>query len=202
MLPDQPGPGGFLPPEPPGDEPDLGSKPPREQPAYQSPEQPGYQPPPGYYQPPAQQGYQPPPPGWYPQQAQGQPAEPDNGPAVAGFVMAVIAAGLLVISFLLLAFVSLVLAIFGLVYSRRGKRKVEAGETGKHKGLAQAGFIISIVTLVIAVPVTILEIVFVIAYATDEQFREDFQDEWEQEFDTTTVMLVASTIRLAARLIA
>jgi hypothetical protein len=117
-------------------------------------------------------------------------------------VLSVIAAGLLVISFLLLAFVSVILAIFGIVQSQRGKRKVDAGETRKNRGLAQAGFITGIVTLVIAVPVTILEIVFLIAYASDEQFREDFQDEWDREFNSSTVLAIVAIGRAAARLMA
>jgi hypothetical protein len=175
-MPDEPGQSGFLPPEPPGPEPEIGARPappppaqppPQpQQPAWQQP-QPGWQqqPPPGYWQP---QPWQPP-----------GPPEPDNGPAVAGFVLSLVGAGLLVISFGLLAFVSLILAIFGIVYARRGKRKVEAGETRKHRGLAQAGFVISIVTLVIGGVLTLLEIVFLIAYATDEEFREDVQDEFD-----------------------
>jgi len=172
---DEPGQSGFLPPEPPGEEPDLGERPkqqpPPEQPQWQPPApQPGWQqPPPGYSQP-------------QPWQQTGT-AEPDNGPAVAGFVLALVAAGLLVLSVGLLAFISLILAILGLVHSRRGKRKIEAGETRKHQGLAQAGFVTSVVTLVIAAPLTMLEIVFLIAYASDEQFREDFKDEWDQEFN-------------------
>ena len=171
--------GGFLPPEAPGPEPDLGPRPkpaapnelPTSPPALGGQQQGWQQAPPGYWQP---QGRPP-----------GGPQEPDNGPAVAGFVLAVVAAVLLLFSVLLLAFVSVILAAFGLVYSRRGKRKVESGETLRHRGLAQAGYVTSIVTLVIAIPVTLLEIVFLIAYATDEQFREDFNDEFDDEFDTS-----------------
>ena len=168
---------GFLPPEPPGPEPDLGARP-KQAPA-PPPEQSQWQqePPAGYWQP---QPWQPP-----------GPQEPDNGPAVAGFVLGLIGAGLLVLSVGLLAFVSLVLAILGLVYARRGKRKVESGETGRHRGLAQAGFVTSIVTLVIAAPLTLLEIVFLILYASDEDFREDFQDELDEEFDGDSLSLAA-----------
>ena len=115
-------------------------------------------------------------------------------------MLALVGAGLLVLSVGLLAFVSLVLAILGLVHSRRGKRKIEAGETRKNQGLAQAGFVTSIVTLVIAVPLTLLEIVFLIAYASDEQFREEFKDEWDQEFNGA-IQLVLPILRGAARLV-
>jgi hypothetical protein len=67
---------------------------------------------------------------------------PDNGQAVAGFVLSIVSVGLLVISFGLSTIVSLGLAIGGVVCSRNGKRKVDAGETPKHRGLAQAGFIV------------------------------------------------------------
>ena len=67
---------------------------------------------------------------------------PDNGQAVAGFVLSIVATGLLVISFGLSTIVSLGLAIGGIVCSSNGKRKVDAGETPKHRGLAQAGFIV------------------------------------------------------------
>lgn len=59
---------------------------------------------------------------------------------------------------------------------------------------------ISLVTLVIAVPVTILEIVFLIAYASDEEFREDFQDEWDREFNNT-IRIAVLILRELARLV-
>jgi hypothetical protein len=67
---------------------------------------------------------------------------PDNGQAVAGFVFSLVGLGLLVISFGLSTVISLGCAITGIICSRNGKRKVDAGETPKHRGLAQAGFII------------------------------------------------------------
>src|SRR5918996_1238846 len=119
----------FLPPQPAWPEPELGSRPaPAAPPAppppayggWQPPQPPGWQaPPPGPQQapPPGQQqaappGWQqPPPPGWgYPAQAQ-----PDNGPAVAGFVLSVVSGGLLLISFGVSSIISLACAIFGLV---------------------------------------------------------------------------------------
>ena len=142
----------FLPPEPPGPEPDLAAPPPQAPPAQQPPPPPP--PPPqqtyGYPPPPPGYGYQPtqPPPGYsYPQPYPPQwgyaaPPVPDNGQAVAGFVFSLVAVGLLVISFGLSTIVSLGCAITGVVLSRNGKRRVDAGQTPKHRGLAQAGFII------------------------------------------------------------
>jgi hypothetical protein len=62
-------------------------------------------------------------------------------------VFSLVALGLLVISFGLSTIISLGCAITGIICSRNGKRKVDAGETPKHRGLAQAGFIIGWVSL-------------------------------------------------------
>ena len=144
----------FLPPEPPGPEPDLATPPPQAAPAQQPPPPPPPPQPPqqvyGYPPPPPGYGYQapPPPPGYsYPQPYPPQwgyaaPPVPDNGQAVAGFVFSLVAVGLLVITFGLSTIVSLGCAITGVVLSRNGKRKVATGQTPKHRGLAQAGFII------------------------------------------------------------
>jgi hypothetical protein len=154
----------FLPPQPAGPEPELGARP--------APPAPPPQPPPTYG------GWQAPqpPPGW----TQPPPAaQPDNGPAVAGFVLSLVSGGLLIISFGLSSIISVACAIFGLVYSRKGKRKVEAGETTKNAGLANAGWIISIVSLVLSVLATLMYIALVIALATDDEFRRDFENEFD-----------------------
>jgi hypothetical protein len=194
---DQPRHGGFLPPEPPGPEPELAPPPaaqqqwaPPEGASQEPPPQPGWQPPPQQQPPPA-----------YGQTWQTQ--QPDNGPAVTGFVLSMIGAGLLLF---LLAPISLICAIFGIVYSRRGKRKVERGETTRSKGLAQAGFVSGIVVLALSVLITAIEILIVVLYASDDQFREDFQDEFEQELDdsqtvTAAIRLAAPAIRAAAGLL-
>ncbi|HEX2234422.1 MAG TPA: hypothetical protein VHG69_13775 [Thermoleophilaceae bacterium] len=203
----------FLPPEPPGPEPELEGRPqpppppppqaqPPSPPAY--PQQYGWQPAPGQ-PPPAQPppGYpppgwqQPPPQGWvqpawgYPQ----QPPEPGDGAAVGGFVTSVSAAALLLMSFGFLAFLTVIAAPFGIFYSRKGKKSVDEGKTRKHRGLAQAGFVIGIVTLVISAIVTILLIIFIIALATDEEFRRDFEN--DGGFDSTTVSAAALAVRAA-----
>ena len=155
----------FLPPEPPGPEPDLSeSKVEQPQPPPPPPPQEtyGYPPPPpgygGYQQPPppGYGGYQAPPPGWgqTPQWAW-QPPVPDNGQAVVGFVFSIVGVGLLVISFGLSSIVSVGCAITGIVCSRNGKQKVERGESPKHKGLAQAGYIVGWVGLVLAILATV-----------------------------------------------
>jgi hypothetical protein len=126
----------FLPPEPPGPEPDITAPP-----AKQAPPPPPPPPPPSPQQ---TYGYPPAPPGYGQPQPWGPPQQPvpDNGVAVAGFVLSIVGLGLLVISFGLSTIISLGLGIGGVVCSLQGKRRVEAGETPKHGGLAQAGFII------------------------------------------------------------
>ena len=124
----------FLPPEPPGPEPDITAPPAKAAPPPPPPPPP---PQPTY-------GYPPPPPGYGQPQPWGAPQQPvpDNGVAVAGFVLSIVWLGLLVISFGLSTIISLGLGIGGVVCSLQGKRRVAAGETPKHGGLAQAGFII------------------------------------------------------------
>jgi hypothetical protein len=174
---------GFLPPEPAGPEPELGDSPPRpapqppptQQPQQQPPAQPlpgyGYPPPPGYAYPPAHPGYTYPPPWGYPQQS-----APDNGQAVAGFVFSLVSLGLLVISAGLSTIVSIGCAIAAIICSRNGKRKVDAGETPKHRGLAQAGFIIGWVSLGLSILATIAwVVVIVIAATTDDPNSDPFE---------------------------
>jgi hypothetical protein len=164
----------FLPPQPAGPEPELGGRP-------------APQPPPAPAAPaPAYGGWQ--------QQPQPHP-QPDNGPAVAGFVLSVVSGGLLVISLGLSTIVSVACAILGMVYSRKGKQKVASGETTKNAGLANAGWIVSIVSLVFSILATIAYILLVIALATDDEFRDDF----EREFDNSETIRAA--LRLAVALV-
>jgi hypothetical protein len=184
---------GFLPPEPAGPEPELGDRPAQPPPqapppayGYTPPPPPGYgypppppspgqayQPPPGYGQPPAYPpppGYAYPPPWGYPQQQ-----VPDNGQAIAGFVLSLVSLGLLIISAGLSTIVSIGCAIGGIICSRNGKRKVEAGETPKHGGLAQAGFIIGWVALGLSILATLAWIlVIVVAATTDDPNNDPF----------------------------
>ena len=190
----------FLPPQPPGPEPDIGAapapqpqaQPPQEPSPQQQWQQPHWRPEPWQPQEPWQRQ------GWgYPQ----QPREPDNGAAVAGFVTSMCAAGLLLISFGFLGFITAIAAPFGIFYSRKGKQAVDEGRTPKHRGLAQAGFVIGIITLVLSVIATIIGIVFIVAYATNEGFREDFQNDGGG-FDSTSARATLFAARLALQLAA
>jgi hypothetical protein len=157
----------FLPPEPSGPEPDLAGRPAREPPPSPPPPQQqtyGYPPPPPGYG-----GYQAPPPGWgQPPQWAWQPPAPDNSQAVVGFVFSIVAVGLLVISFGLSSIVSVGCSITGIVCSRNGKRKVERGETPKHKGLAQAGYIVGWVGLALSILATAGWVLAIVLGAIDE----------------------------------
>jgi hypothetical protein len=157
----------FLPPQPAGPEPELGARP---------------APPP------------PQPETWgYPQ----QPVQPqaDNGPAVAGFVLSIVSVSLLFLSAGLSSVISVGSSIFGIVYSRKGKKKVEKGETAKHAGLAQAGFIVGIVSLCLAVLATLIWTAVLIAALSDEEFRDDL----EREFDNSET--IRAFVRVAAVLV-
>ena len=172
--------GGFLPPEPAGPEPELGSAPSgaahpaparrrapapaaasRGRPSPRRRLRPSRRRRGSYQQQPP--GYQQPPPWGY-----AQPREPDNGPAVAGFVLSLVAGGLLLFSGGLSSIVSVGCAIAGIIYSRKGKQKVDAGETAKNRWLAQAGFIIGIVSLVLSLLATAFW-VFIAVLAIDRR---------------------------------
>ena len=205
---------GFLPPEPVGPEPELGDRPqpqppPQPPPAqtygYPPPQGPvyGYQPPPppppgyGYPPPPPPGQAYPPQPGYaYPPQPQWgypQQAVPDNGPAVAGFVFSLVSGSLLIISGGFSTIISIACAIVGIVYSRKGKKKVDAGETPKHRGLAQAGVIIGWVSLALSILATIAwSLVLAFAIADD-----DF--DWNTE--PNTVRVTAAALIAGARII-
>jgi hypothetical protein len=191
---------GFLPPEPAGPEPELGGRPPQQPQAPpqqpQQPQPPPQQPPPqapqqqqqtyGYPPPPPGYGYPPPPPppgyGYQAPPGYGQPAPwgyqpavPDNGQAVAGFVFSLVSLGLLVISAGLSTIVSIGCAIAGIICGRNGKRKVDAGETPKHRGLAQAGYIIGWVSLALSILATIAWIIILIVAINDPSSFDDSQ---------------------------
>ena len=168
--------GGFLPPEPGGPEPDLSR---REPPRREAPDQHAFLPP----QEAATHGYAPPPRSSQPQPAQwtGPAPEPDNGDAIAGVILSVSAATLLVLSVGASSIISVICAALGIYYSRKGRARVDRGETPRHRGMAQAGFVTGIVALVLSTVMTILWAAFAIIYATDEDFREELKDELDED---------------------
>jgi hypothetical protein len=200
--------GGFLPPEPAGPEPELGGRPaeaptqpipaPAPQAPVPGPQAPAPGPPAAPPQPPTQPpppgGWQQPPPGYQqPPWGYGQPPEPDNGSAVAGFVLSLVAGGLLLFSGGLSSIVSIGCAIAGIIYSRKGKQKVDAGETRKNRGLAQAGFIIGIVSLVLSLLATAFWVLLAALAVSDDEFQRDL----ENEFDETDSIRASVRLTLA-----
>jgi hypothetical protein len=169
----------FLPPQPAGPEPELGARP-----APPPPPPPTYAPPAQAAQPQFQQSW------GYAQQPQA-----DNGPAVAGFVLSIVSIALLFLSAGLSSLISVGCSIFGIVYSRKGKKKVEKGETTKNAGLAQAGFIVGIVSLCLAALATLIWIGLVIAAISDEEFRDDL----EREFDNSET--IRALVRIGVALV-
>ena len=172
---------GFLPPEPGGPEPDLSRAdgPPRE-----APDQRGFLPPEGA----GAHGYAAPPQLAQPPPGQPQPArstqtatEPDNGDAIAGVILSVSAATLLVLSVGASSIISVVCAALGIYYSRKGRARVDRGETPRHRRMAQTGFVTGIVALVLSILMTIFWTAFAIIYATDEDFREELKDELDED---------------------
>jgi hypothetical protein len=139
------------------------------QPQPQSPA--GAQQPPAHGQPPPGQGAQQPAPGqpweqqpgWAPP-AYAPPAEPGNGQAIAAFILGLISLVMLAFTLGFFFFVSLPCAIVAIFLGRIGRRRVDEGETPKHRGLAQAGFVTGIVGTVLSVLATVGWIlVFVLA---------------------------------------
>jgi hypothetical protein len=181
--------GGWLPPEGAAESP-AGTWPPPSPPGWQQ-QPPGWQPPPGWHQPP--------PPGYYYPWAHlgPQPQEPANGPAVAGFVLGLSGLGLLVFTFGFLFIAALPCSVLAIIFGRKGKRKVQAGETRKHLGLARAGFIMGIVGTVLGVLAAAGWIAW-LATLDDDFFDELDQDD---DFDGFQARVAAAAIAAALRLI-
>ena len=164
---------GFLPPQPAGPEPDLAADRPQSQQraghgGFLPPEQAS---PPEYAEPPQT-------PQWAP-----LPTVPDNGDALAGLILSISAATLLLLSVGLSSIISVICAGLGIFYSRKGRARVDRGETPKHRGVAQAGFVTGIVALVLALLATVVWVTVAVLYATDEDFRQDLKDELEEDDD-------------------
>jgi hypothetical protein len=159
-------------------------------PAHQQPA-PAAPPPPTYpYPHPPQQGY--PPQGWQP-----LPPQPPNDDAVVGFTCAVVGAALLFFTAGLSTIVSLTLGIVAIPYSRKGKRKIAAGETTKHKDLAGAGYIIGIITIVVSI-LAMIAWGLIFALVDWEEVEEDLEEESEGE---SVRFYIRTGVALFARLL-
>lgn len=170
----------WLPPQPAGPAPGAG---------HGAPQPPPVGTPPAQSPPPAQPGTPPSPGGW-PQQpgapGPGQvqpgyppwyaPPQPGNGDAIAGFVLGVVSLGLLLISFGLSTILSLGLSIGAIFLGRKGRQRVDRGETQKHRGFAQAGFI----TGLIGVPLSIAATAGWVLVFLSEDFQRGFEEGFEE----------------------
>jgi hypothetical protein len=78
-------------------------------------------------------------------------AEPDNSPALGGFITSLASIGALVFFLGLLSPLTLIASIVATFVSRNGSQKVERGETTKHADLAKWGFWLGILGVVLSV---------------------------------------------------
>ncbi|MGH2837559.1 MAG: hypothetical protein ACRDJY_04320 [Thermoleophilaceae bacterium] len=167
--------GDWLPPQTPGGEPTP-------QPPPEAPQQQPHPPPPGYWQP------RPVPP----------PQQPPNNQAVAGFTCGIIGVSLLFFTAGLSSIVSLALGIVAIPYSRKGKRNVAEGRTTKHKDLANAGFVIALITVVLSVLATITWIL-IFALVDWDEIDDSNDDPFDDSFEIrAAVRIVATAVRLLA----
>ena len=166
--------GGFLPPQAPGPEPELGGKPAPKAPEPVIAPQGGQVPPPRDGAPPGVPTWQPAPQPWaYPQ----QPA-PENNQAIAGFVL------------------SLGCAIAGMILGRKGVNRVDAGETPRHRGLGQAGFWTGLAGLILSLIATAAWVAVLIAALTDDEFRNDLEREFDESQSLSAALLAAGRAAL------
>jgi hypothetical protein len=132
---------GWLPPEAPGHEPELAPPPaPVTSQGFAAPAQ-------SQPQAPSQ-----PQPQARPQPQPGQPYTPipQNNDAIAGFVLGVSSIAALVVFVGAAWPLTLISSIIGIIFARKGKKAIAEHGPRKNDGLAQAGFIISIVAVVLS----------------------------------------------------
>ena len=78
-------------------------------------------------------------------------SEPDNAPALGGFITSLASIATLVFFLGILSPLTLIASIVAAVVSRNGSQKVERGETTKHADLAKWGFWMGILGAVLSV---------------------------------------------------
>jgi hypothetical protein len=94
----------------------------------------------------------------------------DNPAAITGFSFAVCALGLHVVSFGIAFVAAIACAIVGIVAGKRGMNAVDTGLATRHRRYAKAGFVIGIVTLVLA---SLTAATFILAAIFPDQFQDD-----------------------------
>ncbi len=191
--------GGWLPPQPAGPAPPTAPVGPQspgqssQAPKYeqQPAEPPQYTPPQAQPRPQSPTGWQQPPPQGYPPQAWApQPQEPGNGEAVGGFVCGVASLAMLLFTLGLSTIISLACSVVAVFLGRRGKQKIQRGDTRKHGGLAQAAFITGIVGIPLSIIATALWILVILS--------DDFQEGFEEGLEDTDSSTFVPVLRVAA----
>lgn len=103
----------------------------------------------------------------------------------------------LVVSAGISTIVSLICAVLAIIFGRKGRASVDEGTTRKHRGLAQAGFVMGIVGTALSVLATAFWIV-VILVAED---LDDFQYEYDPGLDQAAGPILLRAVAHAARLL-
>lgn len=136
-------------------------------------------PPPAYKTlPPPPTGAQPLPPPPAPGHAARVSPGSGNGLAVAGFVLSVGAAVLLVMSLGIGFPMTLPASIAGALLGRAGRRRAERGETSRHRGLGQAGWVVGIVTTALGIAAAV---VWIALLASEPGLLEDLENVEDQD---------------------
>jgi hypothetical protein len=118
-------------------------------------------------------------------------------------VLSLVGGGLLVVSGGLSTIISIGCAIAGIIYSRKGKQRVDEGLTTRNRGLAQAGFVIGIISLVLSILATLFWILILVLALTDEEFQNDLQNELDESNRRSAALrLGVAGLRAGAHLLA
>jgi hypothetical protein len=116
---------------------------------------------------------------------------------VAALVLGIVSLALLLVSAGFSSIVSLACAIPAILLGRKGRGLVDAGRTRKHRGLAQAGFIMGIVGTILSILATVFWVLIIVL---SEEFQQSFERELEQNSNQNLEQ--SSAWLLAIRLVA
>jgi hypothetical protein len=94
--------------------------------------------------------------------------ERENPAAVTGFSFSICALGLFVLSGGIAFLVSIPCSIVGMVVGRRGMNAVDMGLATRHRRYAKAGFVVGVVTLVLA---SLTAVTFIAAAIFPDEFQ-------------------------------
>ena len=116
--------------------------------------------------------------------------ERDNPQAVSGFSFGICALGLYVLSGGIAFLVSIPCSIVGMVLGRRGMNAVDEGRATKHRRYAQAGFVIGLVSLILA-SLTALSVTLAAI------FPDEFEDDSSEFTAFPFVRAIGQLVRFA-----